>query len=150
METITNMTEYDSKFSEEIPRYINEANFIFDKDSYDRYYPKGDYDSDGYDYGGYDYGGDYGGGDYGGGGDVGSGGGGFRNLDDYDDEIYGDSKMTNYIYDRFNDDINIDKSYKNIYDNFYVGNYIGFKDISNLNEYINHDLYELYLLCFLF
>jgi hypothetical protein len=72
-------------------------------------------------------------------------------LDDYDDdEIYGDSKMTNYIYDRFNDDINIDKSYKNIYDNFYVGNYIGFKDISNLNEYINHDLYESYLLCFLF
>ena len=58
--------------------------------------------------------------------------------------------MTNYIYDRFNDDINIDKSYKNIYDNFYVGNYIGFKDISNLNEYINHDLYESYLLCFLF
>ena len=71
-------------------------------------------------------------------------------MDDYDDEIYGDSKMTNYIYDRFNDDINIDKSYKNIYDNFYVGNYIGFKDISNLNEYINHDLYESYLLCFLF
>ena len=58
--------------------------------------------------------------------------------------------MTNYIYDRFNDDINIDKSYKNIYDNYYVGNYIGFKDISNLNEYINHDLYESYLLCFLF
>lgn len=72
-------------------------------------------------------------------------------MDDYDDdEIYGDSKMTNYIYDRFNDDINIDKSYKNIYDNYYVGNYIGFKDISNLNEYINHDLYESYLLCFLF
>ena len=136
------------KFSDEIPRYINEKNFIFDQDSYDRYYPKGDYDSDGYDYGGYDYGGDYGGGDYGGGGDVGSGGGGFRNLDDYDDEIYGDSKMTNYIYDRFNDDINIDKSYKNIYDNFYVGNYIGFKDISNLNEYINHDLYESYFTVF--
>ena len=71
-------------------------------------------------------------------------------MDDYDDEIYGDSKMTNYIYDRFNDDINIDKSYKNIYDNYYVGNYIGFKDISNLNEYINHGLYESYLLCFLF
>ena len=72
-------------------------------------------------------------------------------MDDYDDdEIYGDSKMTNYIYDRFNDDINIDKSYKNIYDNYYVGNYIGFKNISNLNEYINHDLYESYLLCFLF
>ena len=71
-------------------------------------------------------------------------------MDDYDIEIYGDSKMTNYIYDRFNDDINIDKSYKNIYDNFYTGNYIGFKDISNLNEYINHDLYESYLLCFLF
>ena len=56
--------------------------------------------------------------------------------------------MTNYIYDRFNDDINIDKSYKNIYDNFYVGNYIGFKDISNLNEYINHDLYESYFTVF--
>ena len=70
-------------------------------------------------------------------------------MDDYDDdEIYGDSKMTNYIYDRFNDDINIDKSYKNIYDNFYVGNYIGFKDISNLNEYINHDLYESYFTVF--
>ena len=72
-------------------------------------------------------------------------------MDNYDDdEIYGDSKMTNYIYDRFNDDINIDKSYKNIYYNYYVGNYIGFKDFSNLNEYINHDLYESYLLCFLF
>ena len=69
-------------------------------------------------------------------------------MEDYDDEIYGDSKMTNYIYDRFNDDINIDKSYKNIYDNFYVGNYIGFKDISNLNEYINHDLYESYFTVF--
>ena len=99
------------KFSEEIPKYINEDNFIFDQDTYESYLKSkssGDGGYDGYDgYSGGDYGG--GGGDWGGGGgDIGSGGGGFRNLED---EIYGDDEITDFIEYRFEEEINIDKSY---------------------------------------
>ena len=129
-------------FSDEIPRYINEDNFIFDYDTYHSSISRGsggDGGSDS-DYGG--GGGDYGGGDGGGGGgDIGSGGGGFRNLLD---TIYGDSEITSYIEERLDEDINIDKSYKYISDDLYVGNYIGFKDYSHMNDFNDMNLYKSY------
>ena len=133
------------KFSDEIPKIINKDNFIFDEDMYESSLSSsgGGYYDGGY-YGGYGGGGGYSGGGGGGGGGVGSGGGGFRNLE----EEYGDSDMTEYIYKKFNEDINIDKSYKKIYNNLYVGNYIGYADINNMNDYDNMDLYETYLTVF--
>ena len=38
------------------------------------------------------------------------------------------------------------KSYKNVSNNLYVGNYIGF---ANINDYDNIDLYDSYLTIFL-
>ena len=127
------------KFSNETPRYINEDNFIFDEDLYLSLVVSGGY-------GGGSGGGGGGGGGAGGGGGggVGSGGGGFRYLE----EKYGDEKMTEYIKKKFNEDINIDKSFKNVFNNFYVGNYIGFKDFTNMSNYENIDLYESYFTVF--
>ena len=129
------------KFSEEIPKYINDDNLIFDQDTYDSHNSDGD--------GGYGWGytgGDYGGGGGGGGdGGLGNGGGAFRNLDDI---IYGDDKVNKYIRGKFNEEINLDKSYKKIYDNLYVGNYIGIKDDANMFNFNNMNLYESYFTVF--
>ena len=135
-------------FSNEFPKYINEDNFIFDQDTYDSYLSTKNTGRGGGGYGGGGgggggYGG--GGGGYGGGGGgVGSGGGGFRNLD----EKYGDDEITEYIKGKFNEDINIDKSYKKIYNNLYVGNYIGFKDYTSMHDFNKIDLYESYFTVF--
>ena len=56
--------------------------------------------------------------------------------------------MTNYIKNKFKEDINIDKTYKNIYDNLYVGNYLGFADINDFTVYNKIDLYDSYLTVF--
>ena len=126
-------------FSEDTPKFINEDNFIFDQDTYGSYL-RTKSTGDGGGYGGGGYGGGYGGG----GGGIGSGGGGFRNLD----EVYGDSEIDEYLRGKFNEDINIDKSFKKISDNLYVGNYIGFKDYTNMNNFNNMDLYESYFTVF--
>lgn len=132
-------------FSEEIPKYINEDNFIFDNETYDLHYSSGSsdyYDDDGYRYEyGFD---DYDDDGYGGGGgywDFGDGDGGFRNLDDL---IYGNILVDEYIRNKFNEEINIDKSFKKIYDNFYIGNYIGFKDNTDMNKFNDMDLHKSY------
>jgi len=110
-------------FSNEVPRYINEDNFILDKDNYDSYLNVNEMeDEEG-------YGGD------------GNGGDGFGDLNE-------DNEITKYIKGKFNEDINIDKSYKKIFDNLYVGNYIGFKDYTNMNKFNNMDLYESYFTVF--
>ena len=103
------------KFSEEIPKIINEDNFIFDEDKYKTKIADED-----------------------------SSVSRMRNLDEY----YGDSEVTEYIKSRFNERINIDRSFKKIYKNIYVGNYIGFKDYSNMNNFNNTDLYESYFTVF--
>ena len=103
------------KFSEEIPKIINEDNFIFDEDKYKTEIADED-----------------------------SSVSRMRNLDEY----YGDSEVTKYIKSRFNERINIDRSFKKIYKNIYVGNYIGFKDYSNMNNFNNTDLYESYFTVF--
>ena len=69
------------------PQYITTDNFIFDQKTYD----EGRSYSSGY-----------------------SGGGGFRTLKDIN-SYYGDSKITTYILDKFNEDNNIDKGYEKIY-----------------------------------
>ena len=106
------------KFSEEIPRYINEDNFIFD---YKLFKSLEHHE----------------------GGGVGVSGGGLRNL-----EKYGDSETTNYIFKKIFEDENIDKSYKKVFNNLYVGNYIGFADINNMSNYDNIDLYDSYITVF--
>ena len=132
-------------FSDEIPRYINKNNFIFDEDTYISLMVSSGGAGGGGGYGGGGFGGGgSGGGGGGGGGGVGSGGGGFRYLE----EEYGDSKMTEYIKNKFNDDINIDRSFKNIANNLYVGNYIGFIDFNNMTFFHKFDLYESYFTVF--
>ena len=64
------------------------------------------------------------------------------------DEKYGDDEITKYIKGKFNEDINIDKSYKKIYNNLYVGNYIGFKDYTSMHDFNKMDLYESYFTVF--
>ena len=131
------------KMSNETPTYINPDNFIFDEKAYLDYLDSFS-DSDGY--GGYDSGGyDGGGGGDGGGGDIGGGGGGFRRLTS---EEYGDETITKYIQSKFKEELNIDQSFKNISDNLYVGNYIGFKDFSNLDKYDKAELYDTYFIVF--
>ena len=137
------------KYNYTIPRYINPDNFIFDQDTYESY--KSDRSGNGGGYGGGGgggYGGGGGGGFGGGGGGVGSGGGGFRNLEEEEEETYGDDDITDYIKERFEEDMNIDKSYRNITNNLYVGNYIGFKDYNHMNSFNKMDLYESYFTVF--
>ena len=136
-------------FNDEIPKFINKDNLIFDSSTYSSYLKSinsgrngddRDDDFDGYDgYDGYDDDRDWG--DWGG---IGDGDGGFRNLD----EEYGDNKVDRYIRDKFNENINIDKSFKKIYDNLYVGNYIGFKNYTSMNNFNNIDLYKSYFTIF--
>ena len=150
-------------FSNVIPRYITENNFIFDKAKYDSFFPKSTgYKGSGFGgggsggfgggggggYGGGGGGGFGGGGGSGGGAGVGSGGGGFRNLAD-GLNLYGDKIISKYMKKKFEEEINIDKSYKKIHYNLYVGNYIGFGDINSMNNYKNIDLYESYFTVFI-
>ena len=137
--------------SEKPPIIINEFNLIFDNETYnDSLTPTSDGSYDG----GYDFGcGDYGGGgDWGGGGDIGGGSGGFikrRKLEEEEeDDRWGNAEYTKYIWERFEDEINLDKSFKNISNETYVGHYLGFKDYSNLEKYSNLDLYNLYFIVF--
>ena len=133
------------------PKYIFKDNFIFDYDTYQdsiTTYSSGDgYDSDwDWDSGGWDSG-DWGGGDWDSGGGIDSGGGGFRKLEE-EEEIYGSTEVNTYILDRFEDDINIDKSFTKLKSHIYAGNYIGFQDYSNLEKYSNLALYDIYFTVF--
>ena len=132
------------KLTNETLRYIHEDNFIFDEDTYQD--SLASYGGGGYSGGSY---GGYGGGG-GSGGGIGGGGGGFRRLksNEKNDSIYGDETITKYIKERFEDEINIDKTFKNVSDNIFIGNYLGFQDISNLDKYSNLDLYDLYFTLF--
>ena len=132
-------------FSDEIPRYINKNNFIFDEDTYKSLMVSSRGGGGGYVVGIFGGGGSGGGGGGGfGGGGVGSGGGGFRYLE----EESGDSKMTEYIKNKFNEDMNIDKSFKNIANNLYVGNYIGFIDFNNMTYFNVFHEFDAYVLCY--
>ena len=72
--------------------------------------------------------------------------------DDVDDETgdseYGDSNVTGYIYEKFNESKNIDKTFRNISYNVSARYYLGFKDYETLNRFINTDLYSLYFISF--
>ena len=120
-------------YTNEIPRYISDSNFIFDKNSYEELksrYPssEGTYSSGGGGGGGGFGGFGGGGGGFGGGG---SGGGGFRNLE------YGELKVDKYIRKKFNEKKNIDKSFRHISNDLYVGTFIGFKDYNEIDKFNN-------------
>ena len=147
-EIITKMT-----LNNETPRYINSENFIFDEKIYQDYldyleslnsdYDGGDWDSGGYDGGGgWDDGGGWDGGD--------SGGGGWRKLEEEEEYEYKNKYFTEYIKEKMAEEINIDKSYKNISHDLFVGCFIGFNDSYSMNEFKNknEDLYESYFVIF--
>lgn len=144
-ETVQNQIVVKLNITNETLRYIHEGNLIFDNDTYDDYVAM--YSGGGDGYSGSDWGGgwDSGGGDWGGGG-IDSGGGGFRRLEDEEEEdsIYGSPSITKYIRERFNDEINIDKTFRNISDNLFAGNYLGFHDYSNYEKFSKLDLYDIY------
>jgi len=127
------------KNSETVPRYISKENFIFDNDIYeesiDTTPSTSSSGSSGRNYGGGGWGGGGGGG---GGGAIGGGGGGFRNLK------YGSYEVDDYIKNKFMEVENIDKSFRLIYKNLYIGNYIGFKDYLTLKKYENYDLHNVF------
>ena len=137
--------------SDEFPTFINENNFIFDYDSYYEYRsmcdidPEYCYDDDDdydYDWPDYDYNYDY---------LLKKNNSKFkkglrkRNLLE---GTYGEEHTTAYIKERFNETINKDSTYRNISDNIYVGNYIGFNNYDDMNEYNNFDFYFLYFTFF--
>jgi hypothetical protein len=124
----------DIKYSQEIPTYINIENFVLDQSSYDSY-EEPDYDDNEY---------------Y------------MKNksilfqrkkdrkrkdlrkleLNISDLEVY------DYLKEKMKGDWNIDKSYQNIGKNIYKGNYIGFRDSSNMQQYYDLDLFEFDSNCF--
>ena len=132
------------KVTETIPKYISSENLIFDQDSFDNdYSPSSDDDGNDYEH---DYDWDH--------------------DDDYDDYhsfsvknrpkrkkiilrkldyIFGNNYTDSYIRERFNDEINIDKTYKLISNNLYIGNYLGFKDYNNMKNFSDFDLYDTYM-----
>ena len=57
-------------------------------------------------------------------------------------------EVKNYIKTKYNEQINIDKSFKNIFNDLYAGNYIGFKDYKNLQNYNDINLYNFYFSVF--
>ena len=126
------------KASNETPRYIDEENLVFDNDTFLDYYSypwsssDNDNESDLYDY--YDY--------Y----LRVAQNNSLRKLDEQ--VIFGNVDVNIYIRKRFNDEINIDKTFRKISGNIYVGNYIGFNNSNNLNDYNNFELYDLYFIIF--
>ena len=151
---VTNIT-----INKERPKYITYNNFIFDVETYRENKRKsssgnsdGDYGYDSYDYGydsGYDSG-DSGGYDSGGDFDVGGGFGGWRNLEENEEEdnYYGDQKINDYILKKLEEKSNIDIYYKNISDNLYIRNYIGFGNLEQMNKFMNFDFRENYKMIF--
>ena len=65
-----------------------------------------------------------------------------------DEIIYGNRDVTKYIKDQMENGINIDKTFKKIYDNFWAGTFIGFKDSSHMKEFNKADLHETYMTIF--
>ena len=107
-------------FSKEVPRYVNEKNFILDSDTFVSYLLESEEE------------------------DEPSGVGVFGDLE----EGYKDDEILKYVIQKSKEDINIDKSYKKIFDNLYVGNYIGFKDYTNMHNFNYMNLYESYFTVF--
>ena len=128
------------KASNETPRYIDEENLFFDNNTFLDYfsYPGSYSDDDDYDYPDWDYDYDY----Y----QRVNQNNSLRKLDEQ--VIFGNDNVNIYIRNRFNDEINIDKTFRNISCNIFVGNYIGFNNSNNLNDYNNFELYDLYYIIF--
>ena len=113
-------------FFEFPPKYITEDNFIFDEENKNMCFGLNSSDDSRY----YDDDDDY----------------------DWDDDrlrnlgndLYATEECTTAIKGYFESENNTDKSFKNVFENLYVGNYIGFKDYSSMNKFMNIDLYYLY------
>ena len=126
------------KASNETPRYINEDNLVFDEDTFQDYYSPPDDDDDDWDYWDPNWDHDY---DY------------YHKVNQNKSlrklqRMFGDEKINSYIRNRFNDDINIDKTFRKILGNLYAGNYIGFNSSKDLNDYNNFEFYDLYFIIF--
>ena len=121
----------DIKYSQEIPTYINIENFVLDQSSYDSYEePDDDYDYDYYEY-------------Y-----MKNKSILFQRKKDRKRKALrklelniSDFKVYKYLIEKMKGDWNIDKSYQNIGKNIYKGNYIGFQDSSNMQQYNDLDLF---------
>ena len=146
------------KVSNEIPKFINSDNLIFDEDTFVDQYPPVSDDDDDYDY-------DYDPPDWD---DYSLKGkkkikkrvkrkslrkllieNNEKDMQFYSGEKYWDYDYGNwdthfYILNRFFDKINIDTTYKNISHNVYVGNFIGFINSEDLNKYSDLDLHTKY------
>ena len=117
------------KASNETPKYIDEDNLVFDEDTFQDYYTPPDDDNDDWDYWDPSWDHDY---------DSNLRVNKSNSLRKIDEQrIFGDDTINSYIRNRFNDDINIDKTFRKISGNIYAGNYIGFNSSTNLNDYNN-------------
>ena len=128
------------KASNETPKYIDEDNLVFDEDTFQDYYTPPDDDNDDWDYWDPNWDHDY---------------DSYRRVNQSnslrkidEQRIFGDDIINSYIRNRFNDKINIDKTFRKISGNIYAGNYIGFNSSTNLNDYNNFELYDLYFIIF--
>ena len=127
-------------FFNNIPTYISENNLIFDYKTYKDIFYKNSRDDDDDDDDWDDDRGDWDDRDHGSF-DNDSGGGPFRILEE--EKNY--ETAMDYIKNNFNNPINIDKSFKKVYNNLYIGNYIGYKNYNNMTKYMSIDLHYLYL-----
>jgi hypothetical protein len=107
----------DLNISEENPRYIIENNFIFDKETFLKNIKVVIIFIDGDDYESH------------------------KNIEEI---LCENEKNKQYIINKFNEEKNIDKYYKKIYDNLYTKNYIGFESYEQMNSFMNIDLHHLY------
>ena len=60
------------------------------------------------------------------------------------EELWGNKEVTEFIEKKMSEKINEDKSYRNISNNLYAGNYIGFKDSSQMEKFDKLDFYTIY------
>ena len=64
------------------------------------------------------------------------------------EELWGNKEVTEFIEKKMSEKINEDKSYRNISNNLYAGNYIGFKDSSQMEKFDKLDFYTIYFTLF--
>ena len=130
----------DIKYNEDIPKYINTDSFVLDQEEYDAYESlkwgddDDDYDSNDYDPNDYymtnkSF-------------IFPNNKGRKRNVLRKLELNINDSEVYDYLKEDMKGDWNIDKSYQNISMNIYKGNYIGFLDSSNMQQYNLPDFYE--------
>jgi hypothetical protein len=107
----------DLNFTEDNPKYIYDFNFIFDYNTYYKYYGNNSNNNTGH----YEF-----------------------EEEVLEGIFHENEEISNYIYNKFNESQNVDKYYKKIYNYLYTKNYIGFESYEKMNSFMDMDLHNYY------